>query len=418
MFFPLDAAKTHSPRDDRPKVAIIVRGFDLPSAVATSSLHHAEALANDYSVTIITDESSAPSRHLGNEIKSHRIALIYLHWLRRFSHVPNELLFILCVGFHLIFHHKRYNFNAVVFHSHPATALLAPLLKRWLSCRTVMVMHGDIFDRPIGTYDSRLTFWYRITTQRAYRVVDAVIALSPYMRTLAIRGGAHQEKVFIVPNGVDPQEIGLNSKSDEDLGELTTNITPIAPREILFIGRIEYNKGVDILVQAFARVKDIIPDVMLRCIGAPNQVFMRQLSSQIRQLSIQDSIIFTPAVSRLDLGSYYLRSTLVVVPSRSETQSTVLMESMAAGKPVVASDTGGNPMMVVENVTGLLFPSGDVEALSQALTKLLVNNTMTQAMGKAARQRHSELYSLAKTRAQFCNALNEVVSLSRNLNRP
>jgi glycosyltransferase involved in cell wall biosynthesis len=94
------------------------------------------------------------------------------------------------------------------------------------------------------------------------------------------------------------------------------------------------------------------------------------------------------------------------------------MESMAAGKPVVASDTGGNPMMVLENVTGLLFPSGDVEALSQALTKLLVDNTMTQAMGRAARQRHAELYSLDKTRAQFCHVLNEVVGLAQNHNRP
>ena len=61
-----------------------------------------------------------------------------------------------------------------------------------------MVMHGDINDRPAGTYDPRLTWWYKITTGRAYRVVDAVIALSIYMRNFAIAGGAHPEKVFIV----------------------------------------------------------------------------------------------------------------------------------------------------------------------------------------------------------------------------
>lgn len=415
----LDSSQYHdNSGGQRLKVAVIVRGFDRQGAVATSSLHQTESISGEYDVTIITDKTPEPFRQLSSGVQGRRIHLVSLDWLRRYAHVPNEFVFIVFVAIHLLFNRKKNNYKAIVFHSHPATALLAPMLKRWLRCRTVMVMHGDIFDRPAGTYDSRLTMWYRMTTRRAYRVVDAVFALSPYMRALAIQGGAHQQKVFIVPNGVDPQEIGLDTSPHHRSDKIYLDSQQSAPREILFIGRIEYNKGVDILVQAFARLKDLLSGVVLTCIGAPNHAFMRELRLQIRQLAIQDSIVFIPAVKRLELGSYYLRSSLVAVPSRSETQSTVLLESMAAGKPVVASDTGGNPMMVVENVTGLLFPSGDVEALSQALIKLLSDPTLNQEMGRAARQRHAELYSLDKTRAQFRNAFNEVIGLNRNVNHP
>ncbi len=383
----------------------MVKGFDLCGAVAISSLHHAEALADDYEVIILTDTGSAKSRRLGVNLTVQRIDTFSLHWLRRYSHVPNEFFFILSTAVQLLFDRRKKRFDAIVFHSHPSTALLAPVLRRRLRCKTVMVMHGDINDRPVGTYDPRLTWWYKITTSRAYRVVDAVIALSTYMRNFAIAGGAHPEKVFIVPNGVDPAEIGL-SIPDQDNKAIAPDSK--SSRRILFIGRIEYNKGVDLLIQAFARLKTHFPDLSLCCIGSPNPTFMRSLHDQIRVLGVEDSLEFIPPVSRHELGSFYRSAKLVAIPSRSETQSTVLMESMAASKPVVASDTGGNTMMVVENQTGLLFPSGDADGLYDALKNLLSDETRLRVMGEAAQRRYTELYSLEKTAADLRQAFLEI----------
>ena len=115
-----------------------------------------------------------------------------------------------------------------------------------------------------------------------------------------------------------------------------------------------------------------------------------------------------PPLARKELGQHYLSASVVAVPSRSETQSTVLMESMAAGIPVVASDTGGNSMMVIENTTGLLFPSGHAEALYLALKRLLTDESLLQAMGNAARRRHAELYSLEKTSASLRQVFRQI----------
>lgn len=389
------------------KLAIVVRGFDLHGAVAASSLNQARALSNDYAVEIITDASPSVTKQIDSQIRIRRVEMISFDWLRRFAHVPNEIIFILAIGLHILVRRKRTHIDIVVFHSHACTALLAPIVKSLLGCVTVMVMHGDIYDRPAGTYDRRLTSWYKLTTKRAYRVVDAVIALSTYMKALAIAGGAHQGKVFVVPNGVEMSEIGLDDKAEHENGAMTTETQS---HTILFIGRIEFNKGVDLLVQAVARLKTHFPKISLCCIGAPHPIFMRSLRYQMNTLGVIDSVQFIPPVPRHELGPYYQSARVVAVPSRSETQSTVLMESMAASRPVVASDTGGNLMMVVHRETGLLFPSGDSDGLAYALKELLSDDELTRKMGAAARKRYLENYSLSKTGDNLRNTFRMITS--------
>lgn len=275
----------------------------------------------------------------------------------------------------LLLQHRKQRLDLVVMHSHPITALLANPLKR-KGIRTAMVMHGDIFDRPSNTYDSRLTLWYKFTTPKAYAHCTGVLALSPYMASLAHRGGAPVDRVHLTPNGVDPEEIGL---SPTDFSE--PNI--ISPKN-LFIGRIEYNKGPDLLVEAFCRLINRWPNLELHCIGAPvSPRFERRLLAQLRDHGVRiltahtkeaqtgAKVRFTPFVPRKALGSQYIDSAIVVVPSRSETLSTVTMEAMAAGRVVVASDTGGNPMLIDNAVTGLLFRNGDAHSLAKSFTDLL-----------------------------------------------
>jgi glycosyltransferase involved in cell wall biosynthesis len=400
---------SNRPHTRNKSLAIVVRGFDLRGAVANSSLHHAEALAKDYNVTIITDTGPAVYRQLGQSLGIRRIDTVSLGWLKRYAHVPVEFCFIVAAGFQLLFCREMSPFDAIVFHSHPPTALLAPILKCNSGCKVIMVVHGDIFDRPAGTYDPRLTLWYKVTTRRAYRVADAVIALSPYSRNLAIAGGANRDRVFVVPNGVDPAEIGLD-QVDRDCAPQNPGDSKL--KTILFIGRIEFNKGVDLIVQALARLKTSIPDVFLICIGAPNPLFMRSLRYQMIALGVEDSVDFISSLPRNQLGGYFRAATLVVVPSRSETQSTVLMESMAAGKPVIASDTGGNMMMVEDNETGLLFPTGDADALFLALKQLLLDPDRLQIMGDAARHRYANLYSLEKTGSDLRGVFAQITGSS------
>ncbi|MEB3199679.1 MAG: glycosyltransferase family 4 protein [Synechococcaceae cyanobacterium] len=396
------------PGDSLPALAVVVQGLDLHGAVANCCLNQARALSRDYRITIYSDTGSHKLRHLGPRLILRRLRIPKLTLLRRLAHVPREFAFILAAGFSLVTSPSRHRPAAVIFHSHPATALLAPLLRRRLRCVTMLVMHGDIHDRPPGTYDSRLTAWYQATTRRAYRSVDAIIALSPYMRQYALAGGADAERVFLVPNGVDPAEIGLPPQpqvSPTPVVEHATNL------RLLFIGRIEHNKGPDLLIAACAPLRRRFPGLSITCIGAPNPSFMAGLQQQIAEAGLQSRVTFLPPQPRHQLGTHYLDASLVVVPSRSETQSTVLMEAMAAGRAVVASDTGGNAMMVDHGSTGLLFAPDDPASLQEALEQLLADPSLLDSMGQAALQRHAALYSAERSAA----SLQEAVAAIRRL---
>jgi len=361
------------------RIIAVLQGLCEGGAVAACCINQLNALAVDHDCRLISDGLPID---LPPSLSVQLVRVPQLRWLRRFAHVPHQALFVLMTGFTLCFSRQRRPIDLVLFHSHPPTALLTPILRRFLGCRVVMVMHGDIFDRPRGTYDARITWWYRLYTKPAYRRADAVVALSPYMASLAVRGGAKPDHVHLAPNGVDLEEIGLQSSS----------LTPPV-QELLFVGRLEYNKGVDLLLQAFSQLAHDHPQLRLTCIGSPDREFLRPLIQQLQASGHADRVTLLPAEPRQQLGAFYQRSALVVIPSRSETQSTVAMEAMAAGRAVLASDTGGNPMLVDAPNTGLLFRSGDAEDLARQLKQLIVAPDRLLAMGRAAAERHQGCFT-------------------------
>src|SRR5262249_39088431 len=127
-------------------------------------------------------------------------------------------------------------------HSHAVAALTAAPFRARTGVRFGLVVHGDIFDRPQGTYDARQTAFYRHVTPRAYRSADVIFALSPHMAGLAVRAGASRGAVVVVPNGVDPADIGLQ--------DIVARRRRGDGLRLLYVGRLAVEKGVDVLVAA------------------------------------------------------------------------------------------------------------------------------------------------------------------------
>ena len=376
------------------RIAAALQGLQEGGAVASSCVNQLQALAVDHPCLLISDGRPAD---LPSGFAVQTLPVPSLRWLRRYAHVPRQLVFILMTGAALTTRRPRRSLDLVLFHSHPPTALLASLLRRRLGCRVVMVMHGDIFDRPPGTYDPRITWWYRLWTRRAYQRADAVLALSPYMASLAVRGGARPEHVHLVPNGVDLEEIGLASPA----------LTPES-QDVLFVGRLEFNKGLDLLIQAFIRLAGRHPRLRLTCIGSPDHAFLQPLLQLLEVEQLASRVAFLPPQAREQLGVHYQRAALVVIPSRSETQSTVAMEAMAAGRAVLASDTGGYPMLVDAPATGLLFRSGDAEDLVSQLDGLITSPQRLAAMGRSAAQRHQAHFTRACSAARLRASIERI----------
>jgi len=394
----------------QPSLAVVLQGFDQGGGVATSCLNQITILSQVYRIILFTDGGSLQPRQVPEGVVVQRLPVPELRWLHRLAHVPRQWVFVLAVRRALLGAGARESYAGVLFHSHPAAALLATPLRR-RRIRSLLVVHGDIFDRPPGTYDWRLTAWYRWATPRAYRRVDAIISLSPAMVGLARRWQADGVASHLVPNCIDPAAIGLDAGALSGDGLLAgaegggcdTNVrrgtveSGAVERdqgeELLFVGRIEPVKGIDVLLDAVAVLHGSGRQLRLRCIGSVSPRYIAQLEQRIEELGLRSVVRLGGPQSRSRLGECYRRCLLLVVPSRSEPQATVILEGMAAGCAIVASDVGGNRMMLETERSGLLFPRDDLPALVRCLERLLDDPVFRQRLGAEARSRFHREFS-------------------------
>ena len=156
-------------------IAIVCRGLRSGGSVAYVALRQARELERHAKVTLVSPDG--PN----------------LHWLHRFRHVPDEIAFARAARRAL----RALAPDFVLAHGHAASYLAA----RHAGVPHGLFVHGDISDRPAGTYDARLTAFYRWVTPRAYREADVVFVLAPFFAEIARGHGA--KRVEIVPNGVD-----------------------------------------------------------------------------------------------------------------------------------------------------------------------------------------------------------------------
>src|SRR5258706_12692507 len=159
-------------------LVVIAPDFGPGGSVWTVAWRHAVELSRSHKVYFI-----ARTTPVGTHSNIDPIVVSYRdwNWLRRLCHVPNEMSYLRGVRRALQALCGREEIDLVWCHSHSAAALVATPLKRRFGFQIVMTAHGDIFDRPPGTYLPELTWFYKLVTPRAYRQADFVQALSPYM---------------------------------------------------------------------------------------------------------------------------------------------------------------------------------------------------------------------------------------------
>ena len=187
--------------------------------------------------------------------------------------------------------------------------------------------------------------------------------------------------------------------------------TPIAPGPeipsphvagaavIALVGRIAGWKGQHIFLQAAALVRDRFPQARFQIIGAPlfgEHEYERSLHQMVCDLGIGDRVEFLGF--REDVPALLAGADLVVHASTlGEPFGQVVIEGMAAGKAVIATDGGALPEIVIPGVTGLLVPMGDAPAMAEAMAALLSDPARAAAMGAAGRQRVQEHFTIAHT---------------------
>lgn len=184
------------------------------------------------------------------------------------------------------------------------------------------------------------------------------------------------------------------------------------PVRIGLIGRISPWKGQHIFIEAASMLHDRVPQAQFEIIGAPlfsERSYEQSLHEQCRRLGMKDAVLFTGFVN--DVPARIAELDLVVHASTTgEPFGQVIIEGMAAEKPVVATNGGGVPEIVVDGVTGLLVPMGDAPAMAEAIEWMLVHPDEARQMGRRGRQRVLQHYTLDQMAEKISGVYSEVLA--------
>ena len=222
------------------------------------------------------------------------------------------------------------------------------------------------------------------TERRLMSRSHLVTASSPHEKQAMVRlYGAPEEKIQIVPCGVD-----LSMFRPLDVENARRRLGLNGERVILFVGRIEPLKGVDLLVDATAAMesRDSLKVLIVGgdLAGDPQ---IERLQGQAREMGMEGVMAFVGKVEQSLLPIYYSAANVCVVPSYYESFGLVALEAMACGTPVVASRVGGLPTVIQHGRTGYLMPWHCPEPLADSLEVILSSTPLQRSMGLAARRR-------------------------------
>lgn len=292
-------------------------------------------------------------------------------------------------------HLWRHRADCVVLHE-PNPLAGAALFLRNPATRLVVWHHSDLL-RP----------WWAPHTyghvQRAlYRRAACVIVSSPNLARFSplVQSAG---KVVVIPFGVRLERFRHLTAEQSALAE-DLKRTIAGPR-ILFVGRLVYYKGADVLVDALARSAGTL-------IIAGDGPLEPTLRARVAALGIESRVVFAGRVSDEELPAYYHAADVFVLPSVAKTEAfgVVQVEAMAAGVPVVSTSLNtGVPWVNQHNVTGIVVEPGSAESLARALKYLATDPDLRARLARGAAARASELFSVERMIATFKAVVEQAV---------
>ena len=234
---------------------------------------------------------------------------------------------------------------------------------------------------PMGTLATKLQT--KLLAAFSSDSVEAVTfsnsTLDEFKTALAGQPAKARSLFYSIPDTAQQASAGKKS-----LSETAKEFCPKGEALVVCAGRLEERKGIHILLEAWDSVSKEIPSAKLAIVGdGPRR---EELEGIAKERGFDSSVIFTGF--RDDVSSILAVSDFLVLPSlRQECSPLVVIEAMAAGKPVLASRLAGTPERIEDGQSGLLVPPGNADELANALKKLLGNPELRAKMGQRGRQR-------------------------------
>lgn len=276
----------------------------------------------------------------------------------------------------------------------------ARLLGRYLRQHRIRLVHG--FDIPASVFAMPVARWYRtqaaVSSQLSYRDMytpffqrllywsdrlshRVVVNCDAVRRDLTARWKTPADRLYLCYNGVDPQVFHPGESARPASLAGVSVVVGVACG-------LRPEKGLDLLIRAFARVRMSHPSLKLLIVGdGPLRDDLGRLAAE---LGVAADVVFQPGCPNVQ--DWLRMIDVFVLPSHTESFSNALLEAMASGCCVIGSRVGGTPELIAANERGLLFESGDVDDLAGQLERVVMNPLLRSRLAKAAVEfTHSEL---------------------------
>jgi glycosyltransferase involved in cell wall biosynthesis len=256
----------------------------------------------------------------------------------------------------------------------------------WLGARTARALSVPLLLVESGSRSDRggLARLYQGAGEMLWgryvrHTASVLVALDPIARTRALASGFPEERVVVLPTGVDPHQYcpGLASRLIQQ--------HHIRGRILLYVGRIERNRGLEVLVQAFARTVGQRDDWSLVLVGEGGA--RAETRALIDRLGIGSSVHWLGRVREEELPGLFSASTLLGVPALDDSvRGKNVARAMASGLPVLVSDRPGLRSLVEHEASGLVVPPGDLSAWTEALRRASMSPDARRRWGRRARE--------------------------------
>lgn len=261
----------------------------------------------------------------------------------------------------------RYDFDLV--HGHDwLVAVAGDHLANRFRCPLAVTIHATEYGRHQGWVDKHPQSHIHGVEKWMANRADRVIACSAYMREhISDIYGLEEQRIAVIPNGIDPADL----VPVDDLETLRSRFAAPDERLVLLVGRLVYEKGFQLALEALPGLIERVGNVRFMVAGSGTAE--QELREQATRLGLDDHGTFLGWIGDDVLHSLYRIADLTVVPSIYEPFGLVALEAMASGCPCLVADTGGLREVVPNDDVGLRFHSRDPDSLGQMAERLLTD---------------------------------------------
>jgi glycogen synthase len=356
---------------------VLILSWEYPPLIEGGLARHVRKLSEamverDVEVHVLTrGGEESPARELANGVVVHRIREPkrptdlgeFVTWVERMN---SDML---AAGVEL---GDRYEFDLVHGHDWLVANACDHLAKRF-EAPLVTTIHATEYGRHQGWVDKHPQTYIHGVERWITNRSQKVITCSHYMREQVVDiFGVAEKRISVIPNGIDPDD--LQAQSPAELERLRAEFAAPAEKLVLLIGRLVYEKGFQLALEAMPRVIAEAPGT--RFLVAGSGTHEAELHRQAEELGLMEHGTFLGWIGDDVLHSLYRIADLTVVPSIYEPFGLVALEAMASGCPCIVADTGGLREVVVHEEGGLRFRADDPEALADVAIRVLSDDEL------------------------------------------